>query len=64
MSEGIQAADPYTVTDDFVQNTTEMNSAAHQAAARQESARGQPCSTESSVGMSSALDGGIGSLQK
>jgi len=31
-SEGIQAADPYTVTDDFVQNSTEMSSAAHQAA--------------------------------
>ena len=34
-SEGIQASDPYTVTDDFVQNMTEMNSAAHQAALRQ-----------------------------
>ena len=40
--EGIQAADPYTVTDDFVQNTTEMSSAAHQAASRQEGARGEP----------------------
>ena len=30
-SEGIEAADPYTVTDEFVQNTTEMNTAAHQA---------------------------------
>ena len=29
--EGIEAPDPYTVTDEFVQNTTEMNSAAHQA---------------------------------
>jgi hypothetical protein len=29
--EGVEAPDPYTVTDDFVQNTTEMSSAARQA---------------------------------
>ena len=29
--EGIEAPDPYTVTDEFVQATTEMSSAAHEA---------------------------------
>jgi hypothetical protein len=31
-SEGVQAPDPYTVTDDYVQNTTEIGSAVRQAA--------------------------------
>ena len=29
--EGVQAPDPYTVTDDYVQNTTEIGSAVRQA---------------------------------
>ncbi len=29
--EGYQDSDPYAVTDELVQNTTEMSSAAHQA---------------------------------